>query len=371
MGLADRRTTRRAARDRRCVLSRVGHRGALGIAALGIALAACRAILGIDDPTLLGADAGPDAPETGVPPPPPSDASGDADADAARLSCAHDAPFGAGRLVFASASEVVWSARFSVDERRAFLAVSAGPGATSVIKSYAHTNGSLNTPSPLTGIDTAGDEYWPTTTPDGKLMFFEGPELTDGGGTSRIWIAQFEPATSGYTNPKVHAYFAGIPSAVTIGAPFLTPSGSLVFASTRRDVDEAGVRPDGGADSLDLWIANISLSSGDFSASDERVLDELATDDGEQFPVLTADGAEIFFTRPPDDTGRVFRALRGDGGRFGAAAPVALPWDGSDAGDLTGTWTSHVSGDACRLYVLRHRAGYPRELWVAERQPPK
>ncbi len=346
---------------------------ALWLAALGATatLGACRGILGIDDPILVEADAADDGP-------PLSDGGVEARADAADAgapqTCDHGARFTTGLRVW-DGEPRVYGARFTTDETIAYFSTydPSKDGGFEIVAAARAPDGGLGTfLNPQGAINTSGDEYWPTLTADGQRMFYESPEGP--GLSSRIWVAERDPASATFKNPQVHAYFSTIPTTVTIGSPYLSKTGQLVFSSTRRDVDDAGARPDGGVDALDLWLASVGAG---FVVTAERQLDELTTDGAETFPVLSSDGEEVFFSRAApaatNDEARIFTARRGDGGRYGPAERLALPWDDDDAGGAgvaVGDWSSWISDDHCHLYVVRFSApgGQLRgELWMAAR----
>jgi len=136
------------------------------------------------------------------------------------------------------------------------------------------------------------------------------------------------------------AAVAGVPAYSY--SPFATAAGTLLFAQF----------PDSAASTI------LQAPVSGMGVGGAEALFGLGSNDVD-FPTLSSDGAELFYTEYLQPSGGAYRrATRAGGGAF---APVPLP--GLDESLHEVTW---VSADACRLYVTDWRS---YTLQVARRLP--
>lgn len=296
-----------------------------------------------------------------------SDVRIDADAGSADAPsfCAHGDPFSASRLVAGFETSDVWSARLSPDELTVYLAFPSTAGGTGGFDLYSagrFTAASAFGARTKLSISTLGDDYWPTTSEDQKIMFFESPQNPDGGAPlgSRVWFASRDTVPGNFRS-ALWDYFASIPDTATEGSPYLSPSGRTLYWSS------IGRGPHA---SIDLWAADVTAAGT--VVSDYRLAGTINTDtDTETFPVITSDDRELFFARvvgsEPGDMYVSQRSSPADG--FSRVEKVG--GGGLNTAEA-GEWPSWVSPDHCRLYFIRTRTvdgGIEARLWFAERAP--
>ncbi|AKV02778.1 hypothetical protein AKJ09_09441 [Labilithrix luteola] len=258
-------------------------------------------------------------------------------------------------------STSVVSARFSVDERTAYLSVGAPQGGTSGFDLYtAERDTATDAFGALTklSVSTNTDDYWPTVAADGLTMFFESGVPIDGSIANTIWFAHRDSVPGTFT-ARVPDAFAIVPTR-TDAAPYLLGS-SLYWMSIGRE----------GATTMDLWTGEVGANG--VVAQVRPVGGTInTTTAGEMFPVVSADGLELFFTREtPGSFDDIEVAARvNTSGEFANAVPLGLPVDSASSSE----WPSWISPDDCRLYFIRSdspNGGYgPWHLWVAERAKP-
>jgi hypothetical protein len=304
-------------------------------------------------------EAGPDAPDVEVPDvvPPPCDPS---------------KPFANIALVAGLENRSVFSARLTSDEKSVYLSVLNGEaGAESAdifVAGRASMEAAFGAPNILPNINTsASDDYWPTLSADGTLLFFESSRsLTKDGGEytndrARIWYAKKPPGLEGFGEPILQSLFATTENG-TEGAPYLHPSGrSLYFISLDRP----------GRMDLDIFVATIN-SDGIAANITADIGDVNTADLSEHAPVVSRDDKVLFFAREDRATTirDIYVATRSSPNepRFGTAVPVD---ELNTSYEEFPTW---VSDDLCRLYFASTRpadgdaagAGTFR-LWVASR----
>lgn len=281
--------------------------------------------------------------------------------DAFAPNCAHGSPFLSERTVLGLESTSVTSARLSPDERTVYLAVGNPSGGQTGFDLYTAerdtSTGAFDVPTKLS-ISTTTDDYWPTVSSDGLIMFFEAGVAVDGGVLSTIWFAHRDSVPGSFT-PFVPNVFTPT-TGRTDAAPYLVGS-SLYWMSIGRD----------GAATFDLWTGDVGANG---VVAQVRALGTAinTTTSSEMFPVVSADGLELFFTRQtPGSYDDIVNAARvTTSGSFENAQPLGLPINSASASE----WPSWISPDDCRLYFIRSDApngGYgPWHLWVAERARP-
>lgn len=279
------------------------------------------------------------------------------DGAAASLTTACDLskPFDPPVLVAGFDDRDVLSFRPSADELSAALSILNGPTGTDLYVASRATNADpFVIGAPIAELNTASDEYWPSLSADGKMMFFESDRpLVSGGPThdsARIWTATRPSTTAAFGAPEQLGIFLG---ETPEGAPYLHPNGSsLYFASAAR----------GGAGQLDLFVADIT----DFGVvTAVRSLTAANSAAEENMPVPSNDERAVFFSRWVGSARDVWVVGRASAsGAFGVAQEVVEVTTPDDE------WPSAVSADACRLYFISDRAvaGTKRyRVWVAQK----
>lgn len=328
------------------------------VSAVAVLHACTDARIGLGDDGPTATDAGDGGPR--------ADAGSDADAsiDGPSPYCRHGDPFGEPRLVAGFEDRDVWSGRFAPDELTIYVSMPLTPGSASAFDIYTAgrftPTGAFGTLTKLS-ISTPGDDYWPTTSDDQKIMFFESGQNPDGGDPvgSRVWFATRDTVPGNFTS-TLWDYFKAVPENATEGSPYLSPSGKTLYWSSIGRATFA---------SIDLWAADVTNAGT--VVSDYRLAGTINTDAyPETFPVISADDRELFFARmigfSPEDMYVSVRSSPADG--FARVDKVA------GAGVNTpeaAEWPSWISPDHCRLYFVRTRAldgGTEARLWVAERE---
>lgn len=334
---------------------------AYAVCVVGVVLFACgdlRISLGDDGP----ADSAPDTPPSDAP---IADARGeaardaDADADAMPIRmCPPGSVFVSVKPVAGLETIDVWSARLSPDEATVYLTIPAAPGTATEFDLYtagrvAKTS-AFGAPTKLS-ISTSTDDYWPTVSPDGKIMFFESGLRLDGAvSSSRIWFASRATVPGNFAR-TILDYFASVPETVTEAAPYLAASGTKLYWSS---IGRAG------STTLDIWAADMTAAGVVVTPS--RV--DVSTDRDDSYPVVTDDDAELFFGHDSlTGTDDIYVSVRAPGAAgFTATTPVGAAINTTDA-----EWSSWVSPDACRLYFIRKKETADQaRLFVAERSKP-
>lgn len=276
--------------------------------------------------------------------------------DAYVPSCTHGSPFQSERTVLGLESTSVVSARFSPDERTAYLSVGVQGHYDLYTAERGSATGAFGTLTKLSA-STSTDDYWPTVSPDGLTMFFESGVQVDGGVSNTIWFG-YRDSVPGTFTTTIPAAFAIVDGRID-AAPYLVGS-SLYWMSMGRN----------GAATLDLWTANVG---GNGTIAGAHALDAVnTTTRGEAFPVVSSDEKEMFFARQTsgayDDIEMAERAATSS--PFTDALPIGLPVNSASASE----WPSWVSPDDCRLYFIRsdspNGSSGPWHLWVAERSKP-
>jgi hypothetical protein len=256
-------------------------------------------------------------------------------------------PWGTPTPVLGLEREPLVSARFSADELSMFVARGAPPNGTEL---YTYVRSAADAPfrlgAPLANVNEPGTgEFWPTTSRDGKLLFFESTRTrtpSDAGvyapEMSRIWSATRVNVAVDFDRPRLQSLFD-----IDLGAeaaPYLHPLGrSLYFASIGRP----------GKGSLDIWVATINDVG---VVTDIRNVDGVNTAQEENAPVVSDDELSLYHSGV-STTGRgldIFVATRSTPrDTFVSSAPLASV--SSDFDDYP-TW---VSADHCRLYLSSNR----------------
>ena len=279
-------------------------------------------------------------------------------------------PWGAPKPVNGLENEPIISARLSPDEMTMFISRGVPPTFTDI---YTVARNDVSSPFRVIGAlpivnEPGTSEFWPTSSADGKLLFFESSRSTvpneAGVYTSagaRVWSATRVNTATDFDKPRLQTLFdvAG-PEA----APYLHPSGaSLYFASRSRP----------GKGELDIWVAEINASSG--VVVDIRNVEAVNSTTDENAPVVTRDDRFLYHNRLSNDFTEndiwvAKRSTPADG--FGKSVRV------QELSSLYDEYPSWVSNDHCRLYFASTRpipgaatidaGGDPVfHLWLSER----
>jgi hypothetical protein len=279
--------------------------------------------------------------------------------------CNLTSPFGTPALVPGLESQEVFSARPSSDELTMFYAAINGPtGADIFYATRANVDAGFASGGLLPNVSSPSDEFWPSLTESGLLMFLESSRTLEpdeagvyGTDRARIWSASRNDIHTDFDTPKIQSLFAqdsGVES-----APYVHPSGkTLYFGSDAR----------GGQGSFDIFVA--TFGSGGVVVSVDNVGANVNTSVEEMMPVVTADGLTLFFERP-QTTGAVrdiwVSTRAHDTDAFGV--PKLLSEIDTDLDEFP----SAISEDGCRLYFISNRAVGPDagtgsyRAWVASR----
>lgn len=285
--------------------------------------------------------------------------SGDDDGAPPIKQCPHGTPFLSAKLVPGFETTDVWSARLSPDEKTVYVSIPQKPATAFDFDLYSagrtETDEPFGVPQKLS-ISTVTDDYWPTVSPDGKVMFFESGIRPDGAtSSSRIWYASRENIPGNF-NAVLLDYFASVPETVTEGVPYLLPNKSkLYWASIGRE----------GKTTLDIWAANVTTAGAVVTPFKLDV----STSNDDSYPVVTDDDLELFFGHDlPTEGDDIYVSVRKPAEtQFPPPARVEGPINTLQDRE----WSSWISPDSCRLYFIR-RSGTDdtARLYVAERAKP-
>lgn len=350
-------------------MARLGcQRRVITIAALAIAcgLSACNAILGIGDPivdqTVGDASTDVDAAST-----PEIDSAPSPDANPP--TCRHGDPFTSPALVRGLENVPVCGGRLNGIETNIYLSALTDGGWDLFIAGRDSIDDKFGPLAKLSN-STQSDDYWPSVDAQEEMMFFESGTNPDApGGPDRIWFSTRDNTTADFGRGGLSTFFSILPDSID-SAPYLLPSGSVLFFASVGRSDATVDPPLDRTPSQDIWELHTNRSGTMIS---NRRLTEISTDeDTEQFPVVTADEREIFFTRTVlgDTNDDIWFAQR-DAGSVVFDSPSILDTDGGAVNSSeVQEWASWISPDNCRLYFVRSpRSGSLSEtrLWVAER----
>jgi hypothetical protein len=182
--------------------------------------------------------------------------------------------------------------------------------------------------APIAELNTPSAEYWPTTSADGEMIFFESARPP-------TVLGIFREATAPETSPYLHA-----------------GGRSLYFASLAR----------GGAGNLDLFVADIT----DFGVVTAVRNVTSATSSGEEnMPVVSDDERALLFSRWAG-SGRDVWVV----GRSSTAEPFGVAQEVVEVSSIYDDFPTGISADACRLYFISNRpvGGIERHrVWMAEK----
>ena len=291
----------------------------------------------------------------------------DADAAPARI-CDSTKAFGTPVLVAGLEGQETFSARLSADELTMFYAIMTATNGTDIYQATrSMTDASFESNGPMPSVNTAADEYWPTLSADGRLVFFEsGRSLTpDEAGVyhndqARIWSSSRVSVLSDFGPPGIDTLF--VVDGGAEAAPYLHPSGrSLYFASGAR----------GGFGDIDLFVAMINQSGVVTSVNNIAAVNSPVE---ENMPVVSADELELYFARFDQvlNTTRNIWVSR----RTQKNLPFGAPMLANELNTVSDEFPSFLSADGCRLFFISNRpaaidtsdaAPPPYRVWVAER----
>jgi len=291
----------------------------------------------------------------------------DADATANSI-CDSTKPFGMPVLVSGLETQESYSARLSADELTMFYVIQTATNGTDIYQATRSlADASFVSNGPMPAVNSAADEYWPTLSADGLLVFFESSRtLTpDDAGVyqddqARIWSSSRVDVRTDFNPPRIDTIFV---DGGTEGAPYLHPAkASLYFASGSR----------GGAGDIDLFVATTNASGVVTSINNITAVNSAVE---ENMPVVSADELELYFGRPDqgdnDTTRNIWVSRRTQ--KTGQFGPPALLTELNTTND---EYPSFVSADGCRLFFISNRpiasdpvdAGpIPYRIWVAAR----
>ncbi len=265
-------------------------------------------------------------------------------------------PFDAPVLVAGFDDRDVFSFRPSADELSATLSLQQeASGPDLFVASRATASDPFVIGAPVAELNTPSAEYWPTTSADGEMIFFESARPLDPGGPTneraRIWAATRTSAGAAFGPPTVLGIFREATAPET--SPYLHAGGrSLYFASLAR----------GGAGNLDLFVADIT----DFGVvTAVRNVTSANSSGEENMPVVSDDERALFFSRWAG-TGRDVWVV----GRSSTAEPFGVAQEVVEVSSIYDDFPTGISADACRLYFISNRpvGGIERHrVWMAEK----
>jgi hypothetical protein len=152
-------------------------------------------------------------------------------------------------------------------------------------------------PRPVTELNSTADDYMPSLTGDGLIMFFASDRLP--GDADDVWTATRVSRTASFSAPMRVAEVSALPTAAT--SPFISRDGlTLTYADDRA----------GGQGLRDLWTTTRSSVTSPFAAPTNLgpQFNSAETDDD---PSLSFDGRELLFvTDRVAATSRVYRSIR-------------------------------------------------------------
>lgn len=303
-----------------------------------------------------GLDAGPDV---------GADAQDGAVDGAADAPCDLRAPFEDITLVPGLGSDQIFSARFTPDENVALIAT--GTASNTDLYLATKDGGGYEITRAIASLNTSFNEYWPTMSADGKVLFFESNRsLEKVGGVhlrehARIWTSTRVNLISEFEEPRIQSIFAGGPDTQEEASPYLHPHGhALYFVSFERP----------GKGSGDIFVAELDPENG--LATAVKNVEGINTPLEELAPVVSFDDRMLFFGRQMK-TASTERSI--------LLATRATPTEAFEAAEVVAEleteydeFPSWVSADACRLYFFSNRpapadAGPAAQyrLWSARR----
>jgi WD40-like Beta Propeller Repeat len=240
--------------------------------------------------------------------------------------CDRAKPFSAPKLAAGlNGSSYDSGARLSADELSVFFSRTSATGdilrATRVSTGDAWIGATV-----VSGISSsASADGAPTTTADGRTMFFQSDRAGSVGGLD-IWTARRASVTAAWSTP---VRVAALSTIATDADPFVRADGAEIVLSSNR------------SGSWDLYAAALDAADG---ASPPLPLAELNTAADESNPVVSADGLAIYFARRGGS--QDIWVARRDAGSGPFGAPTMLV-EVSTSHDERPTW---ISADECVLY---------------------
>lgn len=209
--------------------------------------------------------------------------------------------------------------------------------------------GSWSAPSPVTELNSGGDDWAPFIAADGLELYFS---RWVSGAETDIFVATRSDATGQFGTP---APLSQLNSPTADNAPVLSSDGLVLYFGSNRP---------GGAGNYDIYrSARPSISDPFVSPT---LVTSLSTAESEHLCSLSRDGLVLYFRRYSNATSShdIFAASRsGPGDPFGAA--VAVTEINSTANERAAT----ISPDGLELYVSSARPGGSGayDIWVARR----
>jgi hypothetical protein len=211
--------------------------------------------------------------------------------------------------------------------------------------------------SPLTTLDSAFDEYDPTTTTNELTIFFTSVDRPDVG-AGDLWMATRATTAEPFGPPGALA--APLNSGSSDLQPFLRAGDAELWFASNRPGGAAGVG------NYDLYRA--ARAGASFAPPAPIV--ELSAPGSSQFaPTISADGLIVFFTST-----RSGGSAPGDEDIWSASrAKVSDPFSNvqnvSAVNSTRADFPGWLSGDGCRLYLSSLRSGN-EDIYVATRSRP-
>jgi hypothetical protein len=209
------------------------------------------------------------------------------------------------------------------------------------------TSAKFGTPRPLDGVglNTQDDERMPRLSPDESILYFE--RIVAGTTNAKLFTATRTGSTGAFGTPgRLPLYLSDF--ADDHGPSVASDGKTLYFGSSRSTFTP------------NIWQATRSSTSAEFASP--SIVPSSAPDINEGEPFITADDAELYFTRQGARYD-LFVARRSEDAGFveaGAVEGVSVP-NGN---------TTHAtpSADGLTLYFARQVAGAPDyDIWMATR----